>query len=79
MLTLVSCVFVLTNDVLGGVPLAISAWCYIRLVPDSDGHIDKRTTVMAELVGYALWFYITAGALVLIYLTMLYYLRCRVC
>ena len=60
-------------------PFSISAWCYIRLVPDSEGHIDQRTTVMAEVVGYSLWFYITAGALVLIYLTMLYYLRCRVC
>ena len=36
------------------------------------------TTVMAHLLGYGLWFYITVVALVVIYFTMLCYLKCKV-
>ena len=56
-----------------------SAWCYIRLVPRSDGEIDRPATILAQLLGYELWVYITFVALLVLYLTMLCYLKYRVC
>ena len=56
-----------------------SVWCYIRLVPRSDGKIDRSATILAQLLGYELWVYITFVALLVLYLTMLCYLKYRVC
>ena len=53
-------------------------WCYVRLVPTHNGTVDHSQTIIAHLLGYGLWFYITVVALVVIYFTMLCYLKCRV-
>ena len=50
-------------------------WCYVRVVPDSSGQIDHSATILAEVLGYELWFYATIAGLVAIYLTMLCYLK----
>ena len=55
-----------------------AGWCYRRVVPNSKGQIDHSTTVVAEVLGYELWFYGTLVSLVAIYITMLCYLKFKV-
>ena len=55
-----------------------AGWCYIRVVPDSKGAIDHSTTVLAEVLGYELWFYATFVSLAAIYITMLCYIKYKV-
>jgi hypothetical protein len=52
-----------------------AGWCYIRVVQNSNGDVDHSTTVLAEVVGYELWFYATFVSLAAIYITMLFYLK----
>jgi phosphatidylglycerophosphatase A len=55
-----------------------AGWCYIRVVQNSNGDVDHSTTVLAEVVGYELWFYATFVSLAAIYITMLFYLKYKV-
>ena len=55
-----------------------AGWCYIRVVQKSNGNVDHSTTVLAEVLGYELWFYVTFVSLAAIYITMLFYLKYKV-
>ena len=48
------------------------------MVPDSRGKIDHSTTILAEVLGYELWFYGTLVSLAAIYITMLCCLKYKV-
>ena len=58
----------------GGLHCSVG-WCYIRVVPDSKGRVDHTTTVVAEVLGYELWFYGTFASLAVIYITLLCYIK----